>query len=122
MFSVTNFLQRQTRWIVLGLLFCMGMAMASPLVKPKSLGLVCTGANAVALVEIDAQGEPPTLLAMTLDCADCLPAVLPPPDMVLRIFEKPVPARGAVAKPLPPPDAHGLSPPSRGPPTPVFPT
>lgn len=119
MFSESNFLQRHARWILLGLLFCMGMAIASPLVKPKSMTLVCTGTNAVALVLVDAEAEPAQLLAMTLDCADCLPAVLPPPDISVRTIEKPVQGRMAVAKSLPAPDAHCLSPPSRGPPIPV---
>lgn len=122
MFSESDFLQRHTRWIMLVLLFCMGLAMASPLVKPRSMALVCTGANAVVLVVVDAEGDPAKLIAMTLDCADCLPAVLPPPDSSVRTIEKPVQGRIAVAKPLPAPDAHCLSPPSRGPPTPVFPT
>lgn len=122
MFSESNFLQRHVQWIILGLLFCMGMAIASPLVKPKSMALVCSGVNAVALVVVDTEGDAAELLAMTLDCADCLPAVLPPPDHSVRTVEKPVQGRIAVAKFLPAPETHCLSPPSRGPPTPVFPT
>lgn len=122
MFSASNFLPRHTRWILLGLLFCMGLAMASPLVKPKSMALVCTGANAVALVQVDADADLAASLAMTLDCADCLPVVLPPTDISAHDIEKPVQGRTAVDKSLPVPDAHCLSPPSRGPPTPVSPT
>jgi hypothetical protein len=122
MFSASTFLQRHTRWILLGLLFCMGVAMASPLVKPKSMTLVCAGTNAVALVLLEAEDDPAASLAMTLDCADCLPVVLPPSDISVRDIEKPVQGRIAVAKPLPPTETHCLSPPSRGPPTPVFPT
>ena len=124
MFSESNFLHRHARWIVLGLVLCLGAAIASPLVKPKSMALVCTGTgtNAVMLVVVDAEGEPAKLLATTLDCADCLPAVLPPPDISVRTLEKPVQGRIAVAKPLWVPDAHCLSPPSRGPPTSVFST
>ena len=120
MFPASTFLQRQTRWILMGLLCCMGVAMASPLVKPRSMAVVCSGANTVALVDIDAQTEPAKLLAMTLDCADCLPAVLPPPDASVRATEKPLQGRLAVAKTLPTPEIHCLSPPSRGPPTPRF--
>lgn len=122
MFSASDFLQRNSRRIVLGLLLCMGMAMASPLVKVKSMTLVCSGAKAVALVEIDAAADPAKLLAMTLDCADCLPAVLPPTDTSVRTVEKPAQTCIAVATPLTAPDAHCLSPPSRGPPATVFPT
>lgn len=122
MFLASNFMQRHTRWILLGLLFCMGVAVASPLVKPKSMALVCTGSNAVALVLVDSEADPAVSLAMTLDCADCLPAVLPPPDISVRDIEAPVQGRVAVAKTLPAPDAHCLSPPSRGPPIPVSPT
>ena len=119
MFSASTFLKRQTRWILFGLLFCMGVAVASPLVKPKSMSLVCSGAKSIALVDVDAQGGPAQLLAMTLDCADCLPVVLPPPDISVRAIEKPAPGRIAVAKSFPVPAAQCLSPPSRGPPTPV---
>lgn len=122
MFLASTFLQRHTRWILLGLLFCMGVAMASPLVKPKSMAVVCSGVNAVALVMLDPETDPAEPLAMTLDCADCLPVVLPPPDTSVRDIEKPVQGRMAVDKSLPVPDAHCLSPPSRGPPTPVSPT
>lgn len=122
MFLKFNFLQRHARWILWGLLLCMGAAIASPLVKPKSMALVCAGTKAVMLVVLNAEGEPAKLLAMTLDCADCLPAVLPPTNNLVRTIEKPVQGCIAVAKPLPAPDAHCLSPPSRGPPTSVFST
>lgn len=40
MFSESHLPLRHTRWIVLVLLFCMGIATASPLVKPKTMVLV----------------------------------------------------------------------------------
>ena len=76
MFSKSNFLQRHARWIMLVLLFCMGMAMASPLVKPRWMALVCTGSNAVVLVVADTEGDPVKLIAMVFRR---LHAVPPPP-------------------------------------------
>lgn len=121
MFSESNFLLRHTKWIVLVLLFCMGIATASPLVKPKTMVLVCTGANALVLVDTETGSDAAKLLAMTLDCADCLPTVLPPAAVAVLLTQKPVQECIAIANPLPVPDAHCLSPPSRGPP-PVLPT
>lgn len=121
MFSESHFPLRHTRWIVLVLLFCMGIATASPLVKPKAMVLVCTGANGLVLVDTETGGDAAKLGAMALDCADCLPTVLPPADITVFSAEKPVQECIAIANPLPVPDAHCLSPPSRGPP-PVLPT
>lgn len=122
MFLKSDFMLRQARWVVVGLLFCMGLAIASPLVKPKSMAVVCTGANALVLVAIDAGTDPAELLVTTLDCADCLPAVLPPQDLAVCSFHKPDQAQPATASASRVPAAHCLSPPPRGPPNSVFPT
>ena len=119
MFSECYFLQRHARLILLGVLLCMSAAMASPLVKPKSMALICTGASTVMLVVVDADGDP----AQLLDRSDCLPAVLPPLDKSVLTIEKQMQGCIAVVKPLLVADAHHcLSPPSRGRTTPVFPT
>ena len=122
MFSECYFLQRHARLILLGLLLCMGAAMASPLVKPTSMVLVCTGASSVMLVVVDADSDPVQLLAMSLECSDCLPAVLPPQDKSACTIEKPM--QGcitAVKLPLAINAHHCQSLPSRGTPIPVFP-
>ncbi|WP_180127698.1 hypothetical protein [Rhodoferax sp. BLA1] len=122
MFSTPAFLLRHTRGVVFCLLFCMGMAIASPLVKPKSIALVCSGANGFVLVDIGTDRKAADLLVMTLDCADCLPIVLPPSDITICSAKQPLQGRIVVPKPSWVPDAYCLSPPSRGPPTTVFPT
>jgi len=121
MFLKSDFMLRQARWVVVGLLFCMGLAIASPLVKPKSMAVVCTGANALVLVDTETGSDTAKRVVMALDCADCLPTVLPPAGSAVISTEKPVQECIALANPLPVPDAHCLSPPSRGPP-PFLPT
>lgn len=60
-------------WFVLSL----GVAMASPLVQPQSMQLVCSASGAMKLVTSSADStEAPTL--HLLDCSLCV-AVAPPP-------------------------------------------
>jgi hypothetical protein len=78
-------------WFALSL----GVAMASPLVQPRALQLIC-GAGAVKLLLQQDDGQPPAT-ALTLDCALCSPAVVPPPAAVSVAL--------ATLPPLPMPEA-----------------
>lgn len=74
---------RECRTIVRCMLvwFCMsmGVAIASPVVYPQALTLVCTTAGAVKLVAFaDTEQSTPTAMAHTLDCVLCLCAGAPP--------------------------------------------
>ncbi len=63
-------------WFVLSL----GVAVASPIVLPQSMQLVCAGSGAVKLVVSGADGsEVPTL--HLLDCSLCVAIAPPPPSM-----------------------------------------
>ena len=59
-------------WFALAL----GVAIASPVVQPKSTQLVCSGGE-MKLVVLGDPGEPAT--SHTLDCPLCAPFVAPPP-------------------------------------------
>ncbi|WP_428002469.1 hypothetical protein [Acidovorax sp.] len=101
-------------WFVLA----MGVAVASPIVHPRALQLVCTTGSSVKLVVVNADGDAAGLGHHTLDCALCLGASAPPPAAQ---------AHAAYSEPL----AHALKPiaaatiaalvgaplPARGPPT-----
>ena len=94
-------------WFALSL----GVAVASPLVQPRTLELVCSGSGAMKLlVKADTGGEAPA--SHTLDCPLCA-AVAPPPPVVAAAEYSPPLAHGlrsipaarlaaATAAPLPP--------------------
>ena len=63
-------------WFVLSL----GVAVASPILLPQSMQLVCAASGAVKLVVSSADGsEAPTL--HLLDCSLCVAIAPPPPSM-----------------------------------------
>ena len=103
-------------WVLAWFVLAMGVAVASPIVQPRAMEVVCSGAGTTSilvhtdqgLVELGAQG---------LDCPLCLmagaaptTAVFSPPVTVswLRLVVRPVPAPDLAAMAVPPP--------ARGPP------
>lgn len=96
-------------WFALSL----GVAIASPLVQPKQMQLVCSGAGAIMMVvqtDDDGAQQP---LAGHLDCPLCALAGAPPPPVAacacpviqpLGLAVQPIPAAriaAAAAAPLP---------------------
>jgi hypothetical protein len=81
-------------WFALSL----GVAIASPLVKPAGIEVICSGGGAIKLlVKGDAGGGQPT--SHTLDCPLCASMAAPPPvvrgDLVF------VPVLGHAVQPIP---------------------
>ena len=99
-------------------LLALGVAMASPLVQPKSVTQVCSADGGMVLVVLDADGDVVASGPHTLDCALCLATALPAPTAPPAI----VPASTAFERALPPlAHAHGAARagaplPARGPP------
>jgi hypothetical protein len=62
-------------WFVLSL----GVAMASPIVKPQDILLVCTGSGAMKMLVQSDDGSATDVTANTMDCPLCAPMVAPPP-------------------------------------------
>jgi hypothetical protein len=62
-------------WFVLTL----GVALVSPLAHPAGLSVICGAGGVKYVPQPDGTPKPPTL---TLDCALCTPAIVPPPPMV----------------------------------------
>ena len=62
-------------WFVL----TVGAAIASPIVHPQALQVVCTTGSSVKLVVVGEDGGATELGQHTLDCAMCLGASAPPP-------------------------------------------
>ncbi|APW41460.1 DUF2946 family protein [Rhodoferax saidenbachensis] len=77
---------RNARTLALGVLawfvLSMGVAIASPVVKPQTLTLVCSTAGAVKLVAGSDDGATPAA-HQTLDCVLCLALGAPPAVQLL---------------------------------------
>jgi hypothetical protein len=81
-----NFLQslrnahRLSRFVLVWFALFVGAAVASPLVKPEAVHLVCSAIGGVKLVQVDAAGaDVDAAVAHTaLDCPACLPLIAPP--------------------------------------------
>ena len=80
-------------WFALAL----GVAVASPLVKPQAAQLVCSGAGAMQLVVPSGDdGQPPS--THTFDCPLCAAVAPPPPVVEAAVFLQPL---GHVLRPIP---------------------
>ncbi len=71
--SSTNLARLVLAWFLLTL----GVAMASPLVAPSAMELVCSAGGAVKLVAVDRDGDAPSAGPHALDCVLCLGTALP---------------------------------------------
>jgi hypothetical protein len=69
---------RLTRLVLVWFALFVGVAVASPLVNPEGVQLVCTTAGSVKLVQLDADGEEAQSSHHGLHCALCLPVAAPP--------------------------------------------
>ncbi len=77
-----------TRLVLVWLALFVGAAVASPLVKPEAVHLVCSAMGGVKLVQGDAAGaEVDGVVAHSaLDCPACLPLIAPPvADMLVPL-------------------------------------
>lgn len=75
----------------------LGVAMASPMVAPKAMEILCSDGGVMKLVVVDKNGDVTESGSHTLDCAMCLPASLPTSDTTLQLTQ-------------PQPLAHALTP------------
>ena len=111
--NTTNIIRFVLIWFALSV----GVAIASPMVQPKAVDMVCTSTGSMKLV---AQGDEDssTVASPTLDCPLCATTCAPPPALITALTQ-PSPLSHAL---LPTVVAHIASltappPPSRGPPT-----
>lgn len=78
------------RAVLAWFLLSLGVAVASPLVNPQALELVCSGAGVMKVV-VKSDGGAQEMGAGRLDCPMCMPLAAPPPPV----------AAGAVPPPSP---------------------
>jgi hypothetical protein len=69
-----------TRFVLVWFALFVGAAVASPLVKPEAVHLVCSAIGGVKLVQVDAAGADvdAAVAHSALDCPACLPLIAPP--------------------------------------------
>lgn len=71
-----------TRLVLVWFALFLGAAVASPLVNPEGMQLVCTTAGSVKLLQLDADGEEAQGSHHGLHCPMCLPVAAPPLEAV----------------------------------------
>ena len=71
---------RLTRFVLVWFALFVAAAVASPLVKPEAVHLVCNAIGGVKLVQVDAAGADvdAAVAHSALDCPACLPLIAPP--------------------------------------------
>ena len=74
------------RWVLLWFVLAIGVAVASPLVKPVSLSLICSATGSTLVATGDDGSLPSPSHASTLDCVLCLPAAAPPASPVVAML------------------------------------
>jgi hypothetical protein len=101
------------RLMLAGFALALGVAIASPIVQPKAMELVCAADGVMKLVAQGGEGGATTSHAHTLDCPLCV-QVLTPPTLSVTGFERDAPRAhalrpwgaahiaGRTASPLPP--------------------
>lgn len=63
----------------------LGVAIASPVIHPQAMEVVCSVGSGMSLVVIDDDGKAVQAGQHTLDCPMCLAATLPPPQAHIRL-------------------------------------
>lgn len=111
------------RFVLVWFVLSMGVAIASPLVQPKGMQLVCSASGAITVQfeqgDSDA-GGPGSGQSNMLDCPLCAAAGAPPPQVALQVLA-PMGLAYAVLMPSDPQSAYRSAAPfpPRGPPAPV---
>ncbi len=92
---------RLTRFMLVWFALFVGAAVASPLIKPEAVQLVCSAVGGVKLVQVEAAGVDVdgTVAHTALDCPACLPLIAPP--VTDRLAPLPTGSLSHVLQPLP---------------------
>lgn len=97
------------RFVLAWFVLFVSASVASPLIKPVDLQLVCSALGASRLVDREAAGtEDGVSRGLTLDCPSCLPGLVPGPAPSLGPWLTVV--GPALASAVPPVGVHGARP------------
>ena len=94
-----RFLGLVGRWALLWFMLSLGVAVASPLVHPQAVELVCSSAGSVKVV-VHTEDGVQEMGASHLDCPLCVLTGAPPPARAAAYFDLALP-RGRVVQPIP---------------------
>jgi hypothetical protein len=70
-----------TRLVLAWFVLSLGVAVASPIVKPQDILLVCSAAGAMKVLVKAADGSTTEVGSNTMDCPLCAPMAAPPPPV-----------------------------------------
>ena len=105
------------RFVLVWFALSIGVAIASPLVKPQAMELICSGSGAVKLlIQTDDGGQ--EVASFTLDCPLCATSSAPPPPAT-RLTSEPAQPLAYVLQSIPAARIASLTAaplPARGPP------
>ena len=76
-----------TRLVLAWFVLSLGVAVASPIVKPQDVLLVCTGSGAMKVLVKADDGSTSEVAGATLDCPLCASVSAPPPVACLTKLE-----------------------------------
>jgi hypothetical protein len=78
--SLLQNLRRATslaRWVLLGFVLSLGVAIASPIVNPQATQLICSGSGVMKVIVTSADGST-EVASQNMDCPLCASIVAPP--------------------------------------------
>jgi len=87
------------RWVLLWFALSLGVAVASPIVHPQAVELVCSSAGAVKVV-VHTENGVQEMGASHMDCPLCVLTGAPPPVLPVASVDLPPPL-GRVLQPIP---------------------
>jgi len=108
--------QLLARFVLVWFALSIGVAIASPIVKPQAMELICSGSGVMKLLIKNDQGSEVVSLH-TLDCSLCATGYAPPPIVQWNV--EPMQPLGHVLQSIPAARIAALTaapPPGRGPP------
>ena len=104
------------RWVLLGFVLSLGVAIASPIVNPQATQLICSASGGMKIIVTTADGSAEVAI-QSMDCPLCVSIIAPPP--VLKSNFEPVQPLSYALQPIPAAtiaQRTAAPPPARGPP------
>ena len=104
------------RWVLLGFVLSLGVAIASPIVNPQATQLICSASGGMKIIVTTADGSA-EVASQSMDCPLCVSIIAPPP--VLKSNFEPVQPLSYALQPIPAAtiaQRTAAPPPARGPP------
>jgi hypothetical protein len=104
------------RWVLLGFVLSLGVAIASPIINPQATQLICSATGGMKVIVTTADGST-EVTSQSMDCPLCVSIIAPPP--VLKSGFEPVQALSYALQSIPAAiiaQRTAAPPPGRGPP------